>query len=120
MSVLKIGDKLYTYIEERDRRYYDNKCFKEYEICGQTPRSWLVREYSRDIKISKKDLSSDNAPYGRIQWYTEEDTIKYEWLYQNGGKVTALLEKYKYRYNIENYEFYKMLHDLFLEKGLIE
>lgn len=120
MAALKIGDKLYTLIEERERKYHNNKCFKEYEIYGETPRSWLIKEYSRDIKVLKKDLSSDNAPYGRTHWYSEEDTIKYEWLYQNRGKITTLLEKYRYKNDLENYEFYKMLYDLFLEKGLIE
>jgi hypothetical protein len=119
MSELKVGSKLYSLIEFRDRKYRNGECFKEHVISGETPRSWIISKH-KDIKVSKKDLTSDNAPYGRDKWYTEEDTLKYQWVWNNSTKVDNVLRKYQISDTLGKYELCKMLYDLFSEKGLIE
>jgi hypothetical protein len=54
--------------------------FVEYKIVGETPQSWLVDSYAKQIPVSKKALAAGDNPKG---FFTEEQMQDRIWLHDN-------------------------------------
>lgn len=103
---IKVGDTLYRF-DENCRVYPEDakgrrtgspiysKHFNGYAITGETPKSWLIDVYGRQVKVSKSELrEAGRNGYGATLWYTAEGMADKIWMHDHGYKLAEYV-RYK-------------------------
>lgn len=94
---ISVGDTIWMFdinhrvYEERHFAPVYEKHFLPHQIVGETPQSWLVEEFGREIKVNKKTMrSAGRGGYMGHKWFTHQQMEDDIWCH---GKRPAIMRR---------------------------
>lgn len=88
--------QLYKLDNEKHNRYYHGEWYVEaIDVVGETSRSYVIKKYSREIKVNKKTLLStpDWSEISDKYYLSEQDAKDAIWLKANRRNIIDALER---------------------------
>ena len=88
--------QLYKLDNEKHNRYYHGEWYVEaIDVVGETSRSYIIKKYSREIKVNKKTLLStpDWSGISDKYYLSEQDAKDAIWLKANRRNIIDALER---------------------------